>query len=189
MTLLFMVKYKKITLFDEFLVLLGPITSRLFTCSNEEKRMLALLLSLCFKHEDLQFWTRFCFVKIFCWFTFAEMDFQPLVIHTFKGATTISIMTLSITTHSLKSWAKSVAFYCNSECRCSEYHSAGGCHAEGPYAECPYAECPYAKCPYAECPYVKCPYAGCHYVESDHAECRYSECPYVEYPYAGCHYV
>jgi hypothetical protein len=32
-----MVKYEKITLFDEFLVLLGPIISRLFTCSNEEK--------------------------------------------------------------------------------------------------------------------------------------------------------
>jgi hypothetical protein len=37
---------------DEFLVLLGPIISRLFTCSNEEKnkikkrRVLALVLSL-----------------------------------------------------------------------------------------------------------------------------------------------
>jgi hypothetical protein len=37
MTILFMVKYEKITLYDEFLVLLGPIISRLFTCSNEEK--------------------------------------------------------------------------------------------------------------------------------------------------------
>jgi hypothetical protein len=35
-TILFMVKYEKITLFDEFLVLLGPIMSQLFTCSNEE---------------------------------------------------------------------------------------------------------------------------------------------------------
>jgi hypothetical protein len=34
---LFMGKYEKITLFDEFLVLLGPIINRLFTCSNEEK--------------------------------------------------------------------------------------------------------------------------------------------------------
>jgi len=38
---------------DEFLVLLGPIISRLFTCSNEEtnkqkqQRVLALVLSLC----------------------------------------------------------------------------------------------------------------------------------------------
>jgi hypothetical protein len=32
-----MVKYEKITLFDELLVLLGPIISRLFTCSNAEK--------------------------------------------------------------------------------------------------------------------------------------------------------
>jgi hypothetical protein len=37
LTILFMVKYEKITLFDEFLVLLGPIISRLYTCSNEEK--------------------------------------------------------------------------------------------------------------------------------------------------------
>jgi hypothetical protein len=49
---LLIVKYEKITLFDEFLVLLGPIISRLFTCSNEEKnkrkqqRVLALVLSL-----------------------------------------------------------------------------------------------------------------------------------------------
>jgi hypothetical protein len=47
-----MVKYEQITLFDEFLVFLGPIISRLFTCSNEEKnkkikqRALALVLSL-----------------------------------------------------------------------------------------------------------------------------------------------
>jgi len=47
-----MVKYEKITLFDEFLVLLGPIISRFFRCSNEEKnkqkqqRVLALDLSL-----------------------------------------------------------------------------------------------------------------------------------------------
>jgi hypothetical protein len=32
-----MVKYEKITLLM-FLVLLGPIISRLFTCSNEEKK-------------------------------------------------------------------------------------------------------------------------------------------------------
>ncbi len=49
----FVVKYEKITLFDEFLVLLGPIISRFFACSNEEKnkqkqqRVLALILSLC----------------------------------------------------------------------------------------------------------------------------------------------
>jgi hypothetical protein len=47
-----MVKYEKITLFDEFLVLLGPIISRLFACSNEGKkkpkqqRVHALVLSL-----------------------------------------------------------------------------------------------------------------------------------------------
>ncbi len=37
LTILFMVKYEKITLFDEFLVLLGHIIRGLFTCSNEEK--------------------------------------------------------------------------------------------------------------------------------------------------------
>ena len=52
LTILFIVKYEKITLFDEFLVLSGPIISRLFTCSNEEKnkqkqrRALAQVLSL-----------------------------------------------------------------------------------------------------------------------------------------------
>ncbi len=38
LTILFTVKYEKITLFDEFLVLLGPIVSRFFACSNEEKK-------------------------------------------------------------------------------------------------------------------------------------------------------
>jgi hypothetical protein len=37
LTTLFIVKYEKITLFGEFLVLLGPIISRFFACSNEEK--------------------------------------------------------------------------------------------------------------------------------------------------------
>ncbi len=37
LTILFIVKYEKIILFDEFLVLLGPIISRFFECSNEEK--------------------------------------------------------------------------------------------------------------------------------------------------------
>jgi hypothetical protein len=52
LTILFIVKYEKITLFDEFLVLLGTIISRLFACSNEEKnkqkqqRVPALVLSL-----------------------------------------------------------------------------------------------------------------------------------------------
>jgi hypothetical protein len=53
LTMLFIVGFEKITLFDEFLVLLGPIISRFFACSNEEKinkqkqqRMLALGLSL-----------------------------------------------------------------------------------------------------------------------------------------------
>ncbi len=42
---------------DEFLVLMGPIISRLFTCSNAEKnkikkqRVLALVLSLCVYHN------------------------------------------------------------------------------------------------------------------------------------------
>ena len=36
-TMLFIVKYEKMTFFDEFLVLLGPIISRFFACSNEEK--------------------------------------------------------------------------------------------------------------------------------------------------------
>ncbi len=35
--MLFIVKYEKITLFDEFLVLLGHIISRYFACSNVEK--------------------------------------------------------------------------------------------------------------------------------------------------------
>jgi hypothetical protein len=44
---------RKSHLNDEFLVLLGPIISRHFTCSNSEKnkikeqRVLALVLSLC----------------------------------------------------------------------------------------------------------------------------------------------
>ncbi len=38
LTKLFMAKYEKITLFDEFLVLLRPIISRLFTCSNDGKK-------------------------------------------------------------------------------------------------------------------------------------------------------
>jgi hypothetical protein len=52
LTTLFIVYCEKITLNDEFLVLLGPIISRLFTCSNEKKnkqkqqRVLALVLSL-----------------------------------------------------------------------------------------------------------------------------------------------
>ncbi len=37
LTILFIVKYEKITLFDEFLVLLGPMISHFFACSNEEK--------------------------------------------------------------------------------------------------------------------------------------------------------
>jgi hypothetical protein len=37
LTILFIVKYEKITLCDEFLALLGPIISRFFACSNEEK--------------------------------------------------------------------------------------------------------------------------------------------------------
>jgi hypothetical protein len=37
LTILFIVKHEKITLFDAFLVLLGPIISRFFACSNEEK--------------------------------------------------------------------------------------------------------------------------------------------------------
>ncbi len=53
LTILFIVKYEKITLFDEFLVLLGTIVGRFFACSNEgknkqkQKRVLALVLSLC----------------------------------------------------------------------------------------------------------------------------------------------
>ncbi len=46
LTILFILKYEKITLFDEFLVLLGPIINRFFACSKEEKRVLALVLSL-----------------------------------------------------------------------------------------------------------------------------------------------
>ncbi len=38
LTILFIVKYEKITLFDEFLLLLGPIISMFFACSNEEKK-------------------------------------------------------------------------------------------------------------------------------------------------------
>ncbi len=36
LTILFIVKYEKITLFDEFLVFFGPIISSFFACSNEE---------------------------------------------------------------------------------------------------------------------------------------------------------
>ncbi len=37
LTILFIVKYEKITHFDEFLVLLCPLISRFLACSNEEK--------------------------------------------------------------------------------------------------------------------------------------------------------
>jgi hypothetical protein len=37
LTILFIVKYETITLFDEFLVLFGPMISRFFAGSNEEK--------------------------------------------------------------------------------------------------------------------------------------------------------
>ncbi len=37
LTILFIVKYEKITVFDEYLVLLGPIISKFFACSNEKK--------------------------------------------------------------------------------------------------------------------------------------------------------
>jgi hypothetical protein len=57
--LLNLVKDEKITLFDEFLVMLGPIFSRFFACSNEEKnrkkqRVLALVLSLCMYHIKMR---------------------------------------------------------------------------------------------------------------------------------------
>jgi hypothetical protein len=38
LTILFIVKYEKITPFDEFFVLLGPIIIRFFACSNEENK-------------------------------------------------------------------------------------------------------------------------------------------------------
>ncbi len=37
LTILFIVKYEKITFIDESVALLGPIISRFFVCSNEEK--------------------------------------------------------------------------------------------------------------------------------------------------------
>jgi hypothetical protein len=37
LTILFIVKYEKMTLFNEFSVLLGSIISRFFACSNEGK--------------------------------------------------------------------------------------------------------------------------------------------------------
>ena len=48
LTILFKVRYEEITLFDEFLMFLGPIISRFFACSNEggKQRVLALVLSL-----------------------------------------------------------------------------------------------------------------------------------------------
>jgi hypothetical protein len=52
LTFLLIVKCEKITIFDELLMLLGPIISRFLACSNEEKnkqkqqRVLALVLSL-----------------------------------------------------------------------------------------------------------------------------------------------
>jgi hypothetical protein len=39
LTIFFTVKYEKITLFDEFLALSGPLISRFFACSNEEKKL------------------------------------------------------------------------------------------------------------------------------------------------------
>ena len=53
LTILCIIKYEKITLFDEFFMLLGPIISRFLACSNEgenkqkQQRVLALVLSLC----------------------------------------------------------------------------------------------------------------------------------------------
>ncbi len=58
---------KKSHLNDEFLVLLGPIISRLFTCSNEEKNkqkqqgVLALVLSLC-----IRLWSWY---SHWCWYS------------------------------------------------------------------------------------------------------------------------
>jgi hypothetical protein len=46
--ILFIVKHEKITLFDEFLVLLGPIISRFFACSNEEKNKQKTTKGACF---------------------------------------------------------------------------------------------------------------------------------------------
>jgi hypothetical protein len=43
LTILFKVIYEEITLFGEFSVLLGPIISSFFACSNGEKRLLALV--------------------------------------------------------------------------------------------------------------------------------------------------
>jgi hypothetical protein len=37
LAILFIVNYEKIHFNDEFLVLLGPIISRIFACSNEKK--------------------------------------------------------------------------------------------------------------------------------------------------------
>jgi hypothetical protein len=53
--MLLIVKYEKITLFDEFLVLLGPIVSSFLHVQMREKkqkqqRVLALVLSLCLQH-------------------------------------------------------------------------------------------------------------------------------------------
>ncbi len=50
LTILFIVKCEKITLFDEFFVLSGPIISSFLACSYEEKkqqRVVALVLPLC----------------------------------------------------------------------------------------------------------------------------------------------
>ncbi len=48
LTILFIVKYEKIALFDEFLVLLGPIISRFFACSSEEKKLTKTTKGACF---------------------------------------------------------------------------------------------------------------------------------------------
>jgi hypothetical protein len=61
LTILFIVKEEKITLFNEFLVLLGPIISRFFAFSNEEKnkqkqqRVLALVLLYVIYTSDVGF--------------------------------------------------------------------------------------------------------------------------------------
>ncbi len=66
LTILFTVKYEKITLFDDFLVLLRPIISRFFCMfklqmrkknKHKQQRVLALVLSLCFNvQHSVRLW-------------------------------------------------------------------------------------------------------------------------------------
>jgi hypothetical protein len=73
-----------------------------------------------------------------------------------KGATTLSIKTLSI-----------MELFATLSINETKHNNTAI-----NYAECYYAECRYAECHCAECCNAECRYAECHYAERRYAECR-----------------